>query len=134
MFSTDKIKKPMTKNNPLVSEVINCAIEVHKTLGPGLLESAYEACLCRELEIRNIPFQRQAPLTFEYKGMQMDCAYRMDIVVAGSLLLELKSVDQFQPIHEAQIISYLKLSKLKQGLLINFNAGLLKEGLKSFLN
>jgi len=134
MFSMVKSKKPMIKNNPLVSEVINCTIEVHKTLGPGLLESAYEACLCREFEIRNIPFQRQVPLTFEYKGMQMDCAYRMDIVVAESLLLELKSVDQFQPIHEAQIISYLKLSKFKQGLLINFNAGLLKDGLKSFLN
>jgi GxxExxY protein len=124
----------MIKNNPLVSEVISCAIEVHKALGPGLLESAYEACLCREFEIRKIPFQRQAPLTFEYKGMQMDCAYRMDIVVAESLLLELKSVDQVQPIHEAQIISYLKLSRFKQGLLINFNTRLLKDGLKSFLN
>ena len=124
----------MLKNNPLVSEVINCAIEVHKTLGPGLLESAYEACLCREFEIRNIPFRRQAPLTFEYKGMTIDCAYRMDIVVAESLLLELKSVDEVHPIHEAQIISYLKLSKLEQGLLINFNVNLLKHGLKSFLN
>jgi GxxExxY protein len=124
----------MLKNNPLVSEVIGCAIEVHKVLGPGLLESAYEACLCRELELQNIPFRRQAPLTFEYKGMTIDCAYRMDIVVADSLLLELKSVDQIHPIHEAQIISYLKLAKLKQGLLINFNVRLLKDGLKSFLN
>jgi GxxExxY protein len=124
----------MLKNNPLVSEVIGCAIEVHKVLGPGLLESAYEACLCRELELQNIAFRRQAPLTFEYKGMTIDCAYRMDIVVADSLLLELKSVDQIHPIHEAQIISYLKLAKLKQGLLINFNVRLLKDGLKSFLN
>ena len=124
----------MLKNNPLVSEVIGCAIEVHKVLGPGLLESAYEACLCRELELQNIPFRRQAPLTFEYKGMTIDCAYRMDIVVADSLLLELKSVDQIHPIHEAQIISYLKLAKLKQGLLINFNVRLLKDGLSSFLN
>ncbi len=124
----------MLKNDPLVSDVIHCAIEVHKALGPGLLESAYEACLCRELELRNIPFRRQAPLTFEYKGMTIDCAYRMDIVVAESLLLELKSVDQVHPIHEAQIISYLKLSKLKQGLLINFNVKRLKDGLKSFLN
>jgi GxxExxY protein len=124
----------MFKNNPLVSQVIGCAIEVHKALGPGLLESAYEACLCRELELQNLPFRRQAPLTFEYKGMTIDCAYRMDIVVAESLLLELKSVDQVHPIHEAQIISYLKLSQLKQGLLINFNVKLLKDGLKSFLN
>ena len=124
----------MLKNNPLLSEVIGCAIDVHKVLGPGLLESAYEACLCRELEIQNIPFRQQAPLTFEYKGMTIDCAYRMDIVVADSLLLELKSVDQIHPIHEAQIISYLKLAKLKQGLLINFNVRLLKDGLQSFLN
>lgn len=124
----------MLKNNPLVSEVIGCAIEVHKALGPGLLESAYEACLCRELEMRKLPFQRQAPLTFDYKGVQIDCAYRMDIVVAESLLLELKSVEQIHPIHEAQTISYLKLSKLKQGLLINFNVPLLKDGLRSFLN
>ena len=124
----------MLKNNPLVSEVIGCAIEVHKVLGPGLLKSAYEACLCRELELQNIAFRRQAPLTFEYKGMTIDCAYRMNIVVADSLLLELKSVDQIHPIHEAQIISYLKLAKLKPGLLINFNVRLLKYGLSSFLN
>ena len=124
----------MLKENPLVSQVIGCAIEVHKALGPGLLESAYEACLCRELELQNIPFRRQAPLTFEYKGVPVDCAYRMDIVVADLLLLELKSVDQIHPIHEAQIISYLKLAKLKQGLLINFNVRLLKDGLRSFLN
>ncbi len=124
----------MLKNDPLVSDVIHCAIEVHKALGPGLLESAYEACLCRELELSNIPFRRQAPLTFDYKGMTIDCAYRMDIVVAESVLLELKSVDQIHPIHEAQIISYLKLSKLKQGLLINFNVKRLTDGLKSFLN
>lgn len=124
----------MLKENPLVSQVIGCAIEVHKALGPGLLESAYEACLCRELELQNLPFRRQSPLLFEYKGVNVDCAYRMDIVVADSLLLELKSVDQIHSIHEAQIISYLKLSKLKQGLLINFNVRLLKDGLRSFLN
>jgi len=124
----------MLKDNPLVSEVISSATEVHKALGPELLESAYEACQCRELELRNIPFRRQASLTFEYKGATIDCAYRMGIVVAELLLLELKSVDQVHPIREAPIISYLKLSKLKQGLLINFNTKLLKDGLKSFLN
>ena len=120
--------------NPLVAEVINCSIAVHQALGPGLLESAYEACLCREFELRNIPYQRQVPLTFDYKGIQIDCAYRMDVVVAETLLLELKSVDQVHPIHEAQAISYLKLSKFKQGLLINFNSKLLKDGLRSYLN
>ena len=124
----------MLKNNPLVSTVIGCAIEVHRALGPGLLEGAYEACLCRELELQQIPFRHQVPLTFEYKGAPIDCAYRLDILVAESLILELKSVDQIHPLHEAQIISYLKLSKVRQGLLINFNVPLLKDGLKSFLN
>jgi GxxExxY protein len=124
----------MLSPNPLVSNVIGCAIEVHKTLGPGLLESAYEACLCRELTLHNIAFRQQVPLSFEYKDVIVDCAYRMDLVVADALLLELKSVNEILSIHEAQIISYLKLSKLKQGLLINFNVGLLKNGIKSFLN
>ena len=124
----------MLKQDPLVSKVIACAIEVHRALGPGLLESAYEACLCRELELQRIPFCRQSPLVLEYKGMTVDCAYRIDLIVERSLLVELKSVDQLHPIHEAQIISYLKLSKLRQGLLINFNVPLLKDGLRSFLN
>jgi GxxExxY protein len=124
----------MLNENPLVSQVIGCAIEVHKILGPGLLESAYEACLCRELELQGLAFRRQVPLTFDYKGMPIDCAYRLDIVVAEALLLELKSVDALHPLHEAQIISYLKLAKYKQGLLINFNVPRLKDGLKSFLN
>jgi GxxExxY protein len=118
----------------LASKVIGCAIEVHRHLGPGLLESAYEFCLCRELAIKGIPFARQVPLEIQYKGEQIDCAYRMDIVVDGSLHLELKSTESLQSIHQAQIISYLKLSGLKQGLLINFNARVLKDGIKSFLN
>jgi GxxExxY protein len=120
--------------NPLVHKVIGCAIEVHRALGPGLLESAYESCLCREFTLQNVLFGRQVPLTFEYKNTIVDCAYRMDIVVEKALLLELKSVNEILPIHEAQIISYLKLSKLKQGLLINFNVPILKNGIKSFLN
>lgn len=120
--------------NDLVSKVIGCAIEVHRHLGPGLLESAYESCLCRELAIKGLPFTRQVPLEIQYKGEQIDCAYRMDIVVDGSLLLELKSTESLQSIHQAQIISYLKLSGLEQGLLINFNARVLKDGIRSFLN
>jgi GxxExxY protein len=120
--------------NDLVSKVIGCAIEVHRHLGPGLLESAYESCLCLELTIQGIPFVSQAPLDLDYKGKRVDCAYRMDLVVDRALLLELKCVESLQPIHQAQIISYLKLSGLKQGLLINFNARVLKDGIKSFLN
>jgi GxxExxY protein len=118
----------------LASRVIGCAIEVHRRLGPGLLESAYEFCLCRELTIQGIPFVRQAPLELNYKGEVLDCVYRMDVVVNRALLLELKCVESLQPIHHAQIISYLKLSGLKQGLLINFNSTFLKDGIKSFLN
>jgi len=118
----------------MVSKVIGCAIEVHRNLGPGLLESAYESCLCRELILNEISFERQVPLEVVYKGERIDCAYRMDIVVDGSLLLELKSTETILPIHQAQIISYLNLSGLKQGLLINFNVRVLKEGIKSFLN
>lgn len=120
--------------NDLASQVIGCAIEVHRHLGPGLLESSYESCLCRELTMKGIPFMRQVPLEIQYKGEQIDCAYRMDIVVNGSLLLELKSTESRQSIHQAQIISYLKLSGLKQGLLINFNVRVLKDGIRSFLN
>lgn len=120
--------------NDLVSKVIGCAIEVHRHFGPGLLVSAYDSCLCRELAIKGIPFTRQVPLEIQYKGEQIDCAYRMDIVVDGSLLLELKSTESLQSIHQAQIISYLKLSGLEQGLLINFNARVLKDGIRSFLN
>jgi len=96
--------------------------------------SAYDSCLCRELAIKGLPFTRQVPLEIQYKGDQIDCAYRMDIVVDGSLLLELKSTESLQSIHQAQIISYLKLSGLEQGLLINFNARVLKDGIRSFLN
>lgn len=120
--------------NDLVSKVIGCAIEVHRHLGPGLLESAYESCLCSELAINGIQFTRQVPLEIQYKGELIDYAYRMDIVVDGSLLLELKSTESLQSIHQAQIISYLKLSGLKQGLLINFNVRILKDGIRSFLN
>jgi len=118
----------------LASKVIGCAIEVHRNLGPGLLESTYEACLCRELALNEISFECQVPLEVRYKGQNIDCAYRMDIVADGTLLLELKSVESVLPIHQAQIISYLKLSGLKQALLINFNVRVLKNGIKSFLN
>ena len=122
--------------NKLTGQVIGAAIEVHKTLGPGLLESAYEECLCRELELelRDIPFERQKELPIEYKGAKLDCGYRLDIVVAGKLILELKACENLQPIHEAQLLTYLKLTGIKYGLLINFNVPVLKDGIRRIAN
>ena len=111
-------------------EIIAAALEVHRYLGPGLLESAYEECLCHECFLRSIPFERQKPLPILYKGKQLDCAYRLDLVIDNRVLLELKSVEKLLPIHEAQLITYLKLSGLRTGLLMNFNEALLKEGIK----
>ena len=116
--------------NHLTGEIIGAAIEVHKALGPGLLESAYEECLCHEFKLRSFPFERQKELPIEYKGIKLDCAYRMDIVIWGKIILELKSCNELQPIHEAQLLTYLKLTGLKVGLLINFNVPVLKEGIK----
>ena len=115
-------------------EIIGAAIEVHRYLGPGLLESAYEECLCRELAICGLTFERQKPLAVSYKGLKLDCGYRLDVVVGGLVILELKAVDQIEPIHEAQLLTYLKLSDLKLGILINFNVPLLKDGLKRIVN
>jgi len=118
------------KSNALSREIIGAAIEVHKALGPGLLESAYEECLCQELKMRNIPFERQVDLPIEYKGIKLSAGYRMDIVVENLLVLELKSVEKLLPIHQAQLITYLRLSNIWLGLLINFNVPILKQGIK----
>ena len=114
----------------LTHEIRNAATEVHRSLGPGLLESAYEECLCHELSLRRIPHQRQAEVPIEYKGMKLDCGYRIDVLVDNKIVLELKSIDHVAPIHEAQLITYLKLSRMKVGLLMNFNVLLLKDGIK----
>ena len=116
--------------NNFTGRVIGAAIEVHKALGPGLLESTYEECLCIELELRKIPYERQKQLPIEYKGIKLDCAYRLDILVANSLILELKACENLEPIHEAQLLIFLKLTHIKWGLLINFNVPVLKEGKK----
>ena len=118
----------------LSKEILGAAIEVHSHLGPGLLESAYEECLCRELSIRGLTFERQKPLAVSYKGVKLDCGYRLDVVVGGLVILELKAVDQIETIHEAQLLTYLKLSTLKLGILINFNVPLLKSGIKRIVN
>src|SRR5437660_1020484 len=102
-------------------KIIGAAIEVHKALGPGLLESAYEACLCHELHLGGLAFERQVELPVTYKGVRLDCCYRMDIVVAGAVVVEIKSIEQTLAIHEAQLMSYLRISGFKAGLLINFN-------------
>jgi GxxExxY protein len=118
------------KINEITAAIIGAAIEVHKALGPGLLESAYEECLCRELTLRQIPFERQRQLPLEYKGVQLDCGYRLDLLVADAVVVEVKSVETLLPIHEAQLLTYMRLGGWKVGLLINFNVPLLKRGIK----
>ncbi|MCA9282333.1 MAG: GxxExxY protein [Phycisphaeraceae bacterium] len=114
----------------LTGRVIGAAIEVHRALGPGLLESAYEQCLCYELGQRGIEHARQLDLPVSYKGIQLECGYRLDVVVENSLILEIKAVDQLAPIHEAQLLTYLRLSGHRLGLLINFNVPVLRDGIK----
>jgi GxxExxY protein len=116
--------------NQCTERIIGAAIEVHKALGPGLLESAYEECLCRELAVRSIPFERQRPLPVEYKGTRLDCGYRLDLLVEGSVVVEIKSVSSIEPVHEAQLLTYLKLGGWRLGLLINFNVPVLKDGIR----
>ena len=126
----------MDKNiefSELSNRVIGCAIEVHKALGPGLLESAYQQCLCHELSLNQIAFEKEKPLPVVYKDCRLDCGYRMDIVIEDEIIVELKSVEQLKRIHEAQILSYMKLANIKQGFLVNFNVDLLKNGLKSLV-
>ena len=124
----------MNNLNPLSNKIIGAAIEVHKTLGPGLLESAYEKCLCRELHLKNISFESQKPLPVHYKGDSLDCGYRLDIVVDNAIILELKTVEKIEPIHLAQMMTYLKLSNLQLGLILNFNTELMKDGIVRVVN
>jgi GxxExxY protein len=119
--------------DPLSNKVIGCAIEVHRELGPGLLESTYEQCLAAELTRSRIPFQLQVDLPVSYKGTRLDCSYRIDVLIDQQLIIELKCVEQLQKIHDAQILTYMRLAKIKIGLLINFNVPVLKNGIKRFL-
>ncbi len=119
--------------NELSNKIVGAAIEVHRSLGPGLLESTYEECLCHELSLEQIPFERQAVLPVVYKGNQLDCGYRVDIIVDKKVILELKSVAELLPIHKAQLLTYLKLSGIKLGLLLNFNVMLMKDGINRFV-
>jgi GxxExxY protein len=117
----------------LSKRVIGCALEVHRTLGPGLLESAYRQCLAHELAVAKIPFRMELPLPIQYKGILLDCGYRMDLLVDDNLVLELKSVEAVLPIHQAQILSYMRLAAVPIGLLINFNVVKLMNGIKRFV-
>ena len=117
----------------LSNRVRGCALEAHRNLGPRLLESTYEQCLAHELSLNDISFKIQHPLPVEYKGIRLDCGYRVDILVENEIILELKSVDELKGIHEAQLLTYMKLAGIKQGFLMNFNVRRLKQGLKSFV-
>ncbi len=116
--------------NKTTEAIIGAAIEVHRYLGPGLLESAYEECLCHELALRKISFKRQFPLPISYKGKTMDCSYRIDLLVRDEVVVELKAVEKLLPIHEAQTLTYLKLGSWNVGLLLNFNVPILRNGIK----
>ena len=120
--------------NQLTERVIGACMEIHKTLGPGLLESAYEECLCHELRLAGLGFERQKPLPVAYKGVQLDCGYRLDLVIEDRLIVELKTVQELSPIHEAQLLTYLKLLGLTVGLLINFNVPILRRGIRRLVN
>jgi GxxExxY protein len=121
------------KFDELSNKIIGCAIEVHRELGPGLLESTYEQCLAYELSQAKIPFKLQVELPVDYKQIRLDCGYRIDLLADDRLIVELKSVDQLLAIHEAQVLTYMKLAGIKVGLLINFNVAVLKNGVRRFV-
>jgi len=120
------------EKDPFTGKVIACAIEVHRVLGPGLLEGTYQQCLAYELHLNAIPFKLEHPMPVEYKGIHLDCGYRIDLLVEGRLILELKSVEEISGIHKAQLLTYMKLSGITTGLLINFNVRRLVDGIKRF--
>ena len=120
--------------NQLSNKIIGGAIEVHKVLGPGLLESAYEKCLCHELKLRGLSFDNQKPLPLVFKGEEIDCGYRLDIVVGNAIILEMKACEKVEPIHKAQLLTYLKLSGLTLGLILNFNVPAMRRGIVRIVN
>jgi GxxExxY protein len=119
--------------DPLAQLVIGSAIEVHRHLGPGLLESTYRRCLVRELDAKGIHYATEVPVAVTYKGAMLDCSYRLDLLIDGRLIVEIKAVERLLPVHTAQVLTYLKLTDAKQALLINFNSARLVNGLRSFL-
>lgn len=122
------MNEPLRDVDKITAKIIGAAIEVHKNLGPGLLESAYQTCLAHEMQLQGINFKREEPIPLVYKGVQMETAYRLDFLVENKVIVELKTFQRFEDIHQAQLLSYLKLSGLKLGLLLNFNVTRLKAG------
>ena len=120
------------ERDPFTEKVIGCAIEVHRALGPGLLESTYQQCLAHELHLSEIPFRLEHPMPVEYKGVRLDCGYRIDVLVDDRLILELKAVEEIKGIHKAQLLTYMKLAHIETGLLLNFNVQRLTDGIQRF--
>ncbi|MBY0261166.1 MAG: GxxExxY protein [Phycisphaerales bacterium] len=123
------LQETNTADDPITRAVIGAAIQVHRALGPGLLESAYRACLTHELALVGVPYKAEVDLPVTYKGVHLDCGYRMDLVVADSVIVELKAVERLLPIHQAQLLTYMRLAGRSKGLLLNFNSPLLKDGI-----
>lgn len=121
------------EENEITGKIIGAAIEVHRHLGPGLMESVYEECLCQELKLNGLSFERQKVLPVEYKGAKLDCGYRLDLVVEQKVVVEIKAVEKLMPVYTAQVLTYLKLSGLKLGLLINFNVPVIRDGIKRLI-
>lgn len=121
------------EHDHLTEKIIGFAIEVHRRLGPGLLESAYEECLCFELKEAGVDFRRQVPLPIVYKSIRLDCGYRLDVLAENRVIIEVKSVERLMPIHEAQMLAYMKISGIRAGLLLNFNTAVLKDGMRRLM-
>ncbi len=133
-WSMTALPGPPQHLNLVTHDIIGAAIEVHRCLGPGLLESLYRECVCHELRLRNVIFDREVAVSLQYKGLQLHQTYRIDLIVAGSILVELKSVEKVHPVHQAQVLTYLKLKRLPLGLLINFNVPVLRAGIVRIAN
>jgi GxxExxY protein len=129
----DTVVNLESAKDPLTGKIVNCAFYVHQQLGPGLLESAYEECLAFMFLKEKLAYSRQVTMPIEFDGNKIDNAYRLDFVVENSVILELKAVEKILPVHEAQMLTYLKLSKIKTGLILNFNSRLMKEGIKRYV-
>jgi GxxExxY protein len=132
MKNMKNMKKGVRRFSPLSSLIIGCAIEVHRELGPGLLETTYRKCFTQELALKRVPFQVEAPIALEYKGLLIDCAYRIDVFVDRRVVVEIKSIEALRWLHEAQVLTYMRLGGAMTGFLINFNAPRLKDGLRSY--
>jgi GxxExxY protein len=124
------LQSSLASFNQLTERIIGAGIAVHRVLGPGLLESAYQQCFCQELFLRGIPFEREVPIPLEYRGIRLEAGYRLDILVAGKVVVEVKAMEAIAPIHEAQLLTYLRLGGWKVGLLMNFNVVVLKDGIR----